>query len=114
MSRFANRESGEVLILAKSRLQVLLEKNDDGESLWTVIAELKGRDLEGLDYEPLFSYMHPEKKCWYVTSGSFVSTEDGTGIVHIAPAFGADDYEIAKKYDLPMLQPVGTERLLYG
>ncbi len=100
-------DSGEVMILAKSRLQVLLEKNDEGESLWKVIAELKGSDLEGVDYEPLFTYMHPEKKCWYVTSGSFVSTEDGTGIVHIAPAFGADDYEIAKKYDLPMLQPVG-------
>ncbi|ACF44482.1 isoleucine--tRNA ligase [Pelodictyon phaeoclathratiforme] len=105
--KVSHRESGETLILAKSRLQVLLEKNDAGESLWTVVAELKGRDLEGLDYEPLFDYMHPEKKCWYVTSGSFVSTEDGTGIVHIAPAFGADDYEIAKKYDLPMLQPVG-------
>ncbi len=105
--KVANSESGEVLILAKSRLQVLVEKNEEGESLWRVIAELKGRDLEGIDYEPLFGYMHPEKKCWYVTAGSFVSTEDGTGIVHIAPAFGADDYEIAKKYDLPMLQPVG-------
>ena len=104
--RVSHTESGEVMILAKSRLQVLLEKNDEGESLWKVIAELKGHDLEGLDYEPLFRYLHPEKKCWYVTSGSFVSTEDGTGIVHIAPAFGADDYEIAKKYDLPMLQPV--------
>lgn len=101
-----NRESGEVLILAHSCLHVLLEKNEEGESLWQVIAELKGRDLEGLDYEPLFSYIQPEKKCWYVTAGSFVSTGDGTGIVHIAPAFGADDYEIAKKYDLPMLQPV--------
>jgi len=104
--KVTHSESGEVMILAKSRLHVLPEKNDEGESLWTVTAELKGRDLEGLDYEPLFGYMQPEKKCWYVTSGSFVSTEDGTGIVHIAPAFGADDYEIAKKYDLPMLQPV--------
>jgi len=99
-------ESGEVMILARSRTQVLLEKNEEGESLWKIIAELKGCDLEGLDYEPLFNYMRPEKKCWYVTSGTFVSTEDGTGIVHIAPAFGADDYEIAKTYDLPMLQPV--------
>ena len=104
--KVAHADSGEVMILAKSRLQVLVEKNDEGESLWKVVAELKGFDLEGLDYEPLFNYLHPEKKCWYVTSGSFVSTEDGTGIVHIAPAFGADDYEIAKKYDLPMLQPV--------
>ncbi|MBV5303027.1 MAG: isoleucine--tRNA ligase [Chlorobium sp.] len=104
--KVAHVESGEVLILAKLRLQVLLEKNEEGESLWEVIEELKGRDLEGLEYEPLFTYIHPEKKCWYVTAGSFVSTEDGSGIVHIAPAFGADDYEIAKKYDLPMLQPV--------
>jgi isoleucyl-tRNA synthetase len=104
--KVSHADSGEVMILAKSRLQVLLEKNDEGESLWKVTADLKGRELEGLDYEPLFSYLHPEKKCWYVTAGSFVSTEDGTGIVHIAPAFGADDYEIAKKYDLPMLQPV--------
>ncbi|MEI6846500.1 MAG: isoleucine--tRNA ligase [Chlorobiaceae bacterium] len=99
-------ESGEVMILAQSRLQVLVEKNDAGELLWQVIDVLKGGDLEWLDYEPLFDYLHPEKKCWYVTTGSFVSIEDGTGIVHIAPAFGADDYEIAKKYDLPMLQPV--------
>ncbi len=104
--KVAHVESGEVLILAKLRLQVLLEKNEEGESLWEVIVELKGRDLEGLHYEPLFTYIQPEKKCWYVTTGTFVSTEDGTGIVHIAPAFGADDYEIAKRYDLPMLQPV--------
>ncbi len=104
--KVCHAESGEVMILAMSRLQVLLEKNEEGESLWKVVAELKGRDLEGLEYEPLFTYIHPEKKCWYVTAGSFVSTEDGTGIVHIAPAFGVDDYEIAKKYDLPMLQPV--------
>ncbi|NTW62862.1 MAG: isoleucine--tRNA ligase [Chlorobiaceae bacterium] len=104
--RVRHIESGEVLILAKSRLNVLLEKNEAGDSLWQVVSEMKGCDLEGIEYEPLFNYLHPEKRCWYVTTGSFVSTGDGTGIVHIAPAFGADDYELAKKYDLPMLQPV--------
>jgi isoleucyl-tRNA synthetase len=98
-------ETGEEMILAKSRLQVLIEKIGE-ESAWQVTGELKGRDLEGRDYEPLFSYFTPEKRAWYVTAGDFVSTEDGTGIVHIAPAFGADDYELAKKHDLPMLQPV--------
>jgi isoleucyl-tRNA synthetase len=98
-------ETGEELILAKSRLQVLVEKIGE-ESAWQVTGELKGRDLEGRDYEPLFSYFTPEKRAWYVTAGDFVSTEDGTGIVHLAPAFGADDYEQAKRYDLPMLQPV--------
>lgn len=104
--RVQNTESGEVLILAASRLSVLTEKNSEGESLWQVIGQLHGSDLVGMEYEPLFNYLHPEKRCWYVTAGNFVSTEDGTGIVHIAPAFGADDYEIAKQYDLPMLQPV--------
>ena len=103
--RVRHAETGEVLILAKSRLQVLVEKIGE-ESAWQITGEMKGRDLEGRDYEPLFPYFSPEKRAWYVTAGDFVSTEDGTGIVHIAPAFGADDYELAKKYDLPMLQPV--------
>lgn len=98
--------TGEVLILAQSRLQVLTEKDENGESLWQVTGTVKGRELEGIGYEPLFTYQQPQKRCWYVTTGSFVSTEDGTGIVHIAPAFGADDYELARQYDLPMLQPV--------
>jgi isoleucyl-tRNA synthetase len=89
----------EYLILAKSRLSVV-----DGEP--EIVAEYKGRDLTGQDYEPLFNYVIPNKKAYYVIEGDFVSTEDGSGIVHIAPAFGADDYEISKKYNLPMLQPV--------
>ncbi len=51
-------------------------------------------------------YCDVDKKAFYVIEGDFVSTEDGSGIVHIAPAFGADDYEVSKKYGLPMLQPV--------
>jgi isoleucyl-tRNA synthetase len=103
--RVRNSETGETLILAESCLKVLVEKVGD-ESAWHVFGKLKGRELENLEYEPLFSYFRPEKRCWYVTAGDFVSTGDGTGIVHIAPAFGADDYELARKYDLPMLQPV--------
>lgn len=103
--RVRHAETGEVLILAESRLQVLVEKIGD-ESAWQVTGKMKGRDLENLEYEPLFDYFRPERRCWYVTTGEFVSTGDGTGIVHIAPAFGADDYELAKKKELPMLQPV--------
>ena len=89
----------EYLILAKSRLSVV-----NGE--YEIIEEFKGKDLAGQEYEQLFNYVVPNKKAFYVIEGDFVSTEDGSGIVHIAPAFGADDYEISKKYDLPMLQPV--------
>jgi len=101
-----NRVTGEVLVLAESRLGVLQEKDEEGRSLWQECARMKGRDLENIEYEPLFSYLQPQKRCWYVTNGSFVSTGDGTGIVHIAPAFGADDYELARQYDMPMFQPV--------
>jgi isoleucyl-tRNA synthetase len=92
------------LILAKDRLSVIT-----GE--YEILEEIKGKDLEGTEYEQLFTYLNVDaegtgKKAFYVTVGNFVSTEDGSGIVHIAPAFGQDDYELLKKYNLPMLQPV--------
>lgn len=93
------RLKDEYLILAKSRLSVV-----EGE--YEIVAEYKGNELAGQEYHQLFTYVQPNKKAFYVIEGTFVSTEDGSGIVHIAPAFGADDYEISKKYDLPMLQPV--------
>lgn len=87
------------IILAKARLSVL-----DGE--YEILQEYKGKEFERLEYEQLLNYVTPNKKAFFVVCGDFVSTEDGSGIVHIAPAFGQDDYEISKKYDLPMLQPV--------
>lgn len=96
---------GDVCILARSRLQVLGQKKE-GEEAPEILEEFRGSDLAGTEYEPLFTFMQPSRRCWFVTEGDFVSTEDGTGLVHIAPAFGADDYELSKKYDLPMLQPV--------
>ncbi|MBZ0199034.1 MAG: isoleucine--tRNA ligase [Ignavibacteriaceae bacterium] len=90
---------GKKIILAKERLAVI-----DGE--YKIIEELKGSQLEGVEYEQLMNYVTPDKKAFYVTNAGFVSTEDGSGIVHIAPAFGQDDYDLSKKYDLPMLQPV--------
>jgi len=69
--------------------------------------ELKGKDLLGKEYEPLYSFMPlGGKKAHYVVGADFVSTEDGTGIVHIAPAFGEDDMNIGKKYDLPVVMTV--------
>ncbi|MDF1611818.1 isoleucine--tRNA ligase [Stygiobacter electus] len=88
-----------VLYLAKARLSVIKED-------FEIIEELKGKALLGKEYVPLFNYIPVDKKAWYVISGDFVSTEDGSGVVHIAPAFGADDYEVSKKYDLPFIQPV--------
>lgn len=87
------------IILAKERLEVI--RNE-----YEIISEYKGKDLTGQEYEQLFNYVKYDKKACFVVEADFVSTEDGSGIVHIAPAFGADDYEISKKYDLPFAQPV--------
>ena len=68
-----------------------------------VLAEMKGAELEGLAYEQLMPYVQPDKPAFKVLLGDFVSTEDGTGIVHIAPTFGADDFRVATKYGIPPL-----------
>ncbi len=89
----------EYLIFAKARWEVLKGKGE-------IVESCKGAELRGTEYEPLFTYAKADKKAHYVITGDFVSTEDGTGIVHIAPAFGEDDYRVGKENDLPVLQPV--------
>ncbi len=92
---------GETLILAEERAAHLLKGQE-----YELINSYKGRDLKNIEYEPLFSYAKPDKKAWYIILADFVTMEDGTGIVHIAPAFGEDDYTIGRKYDLPVVQLV--------
>ncbi|MFQ5824027.1 MAG: isoleucine--tRNA ligase [bacterium] len=93
------RVAKEFLILAETRLSVL-----DGD--YQIVQAYRGKDLTGKDYEPLFTFCKTDKKIYYTVEGDFVSTEEGTGIVHMAPAFGEDDYQMGLKYDLPILQPV--------
>ncbi|MBS1492421.1 MAG: isoleucine--tRNA ligase [Bacteroidetes bacterium] len=95
---------GEDLILLRERLSTISDE-------YTIEKEFTGSSLEKTEYEPLFSFYELEKKAYYVTLGDFVSAEDGTGIVHIAPAFGEDDYAIGRKYDLPIIQAVGKDGL---
>lgn len=95
----------ETLILAQDRLAVL---KDDYE----IIATIEGKDLLGIQYEPLFDYFVHDVEpgsAWKVVKADFVSTEDGTGVVHMAPAFGAEDYEVGKQEGLPLLNPVTRE-----
>lgn len=73
---------------------------------YEVVETYKGTDLEHLEYEQLLPFIETNKKAFFVTCADYVTMEDGTGIVHIAPAFGADDYEVGLKYDLPMINPV--------
>ena len=77
-----------------------------GEGEYTVLETYKGADLEGKEYEPLFDFVSPKEKCWYVVCDDYVTLTDGTGIVHIAPAFGEDDAKVGRKYGLPLVQLV--------
>ena len=76
---------------------------------YEVVEEYKGSDLEYLEYEQLLPFLKVDKKAFFVTCDTYVTMEDGTGIVHIAPAFGQDDYEIGLRYELPLLNPVGED-----
>ena len=89
----------ERLILARDLLNVL-------RGPYQVLRTMSGRELAGKHYKPLFTFLPVEKDYCYVITGDFVSTTEGTGIVHIAPAFGAEDLEAGKEYDLPILQTV--------
>ncbi len=109
----AKMPDGDVYILAKARLEVLQQQLKKEEEP-VVLDSFTGKSLAGMEYEPLFSWADPDKRCWFVAEGDFVSTEEGTGIVHIAPAFGADDYELSKQHDLPMLQPVARNGCFTG
>lgn len=90
----------EVYYIAKALANKVL-----GEG-YEVIEEMKGRDLENIKYEQLMPFVETTENAFFVTLGDYVTTEDGTGIVHTAPAFGEDDYNLGRKYNLPVLQPV--------
>jgi len=100
--------NGNKFILAKSLLEKVL-----GEE-YTVLETYKGKDLEYVEYERLIDSFEVDKKAFFVTCGDYVTMEDGTGIVHIAPAFGEDDANIGTIYDLPYLNPVGKDGCYIG
>ena len=84
--------------------EALIEANIEGE--YELIEKYVGKDLEYKEYEPLFKFVSPKEKCWYITCDGYVTLTDGTGIVHIAPAFGEDDANVGRNYDLPFVQLV--------
>ena len=102
------------VILAKSLLNIYFpEKNSnirledyhegDKNIPFKVIDKFKGKKLVGASYEQLINWVTPEKGAFKVLPGDFVTTEEGTGIVHVAPTFGADDFKIAQQYGIPPL-----------
>ena len=92
---------GEALILAEERAVALFEGDE-----YRMLDAWTGEELVGMEYEPLYCYVEPEKPAWRVISAGYVTMDDGTGVVHIAPAFGEEDYEAGKEHDLPVVQLV--------
>lgn len=97
-------EKGNIFYVAKDLADKVL-----GEGSYKVLEEMKGSALEYVEYEQLMPFVKADKKAFFVTCMDYVSIDDGTGIVHSAPAFGEDDYQCGRKYDLPMLQPVNEK-----
>ncbi len=94
-------QNTDMFVVAKDRAADVF----DGKG-FDVVAELKGSDLVGLEYEPLFSYFKDTLRAFRIVAAEFVTTEDGTGIVHIAPAFGEDDYNLGKHEGIDLVQHV--------
>jgi len=88
----------ERLVLAEARIEAVF-----GDEKPEVLRRFRGDGLVGKRYERLFDYAPENEKAWHVIGGDFVSLDDGTGIVHIAPAFGEDDYRVGREHDLPVI-----------
>ena len=101
-------DSGEKYVLAESLL-----KNVLGEEGYTVLSKKKGIEYEYTEYEPLYPFGKEKfkfrEKAYYVTCDGYVTLSDGTGVVHIAPAFGEDDYKVGGRYGLPVVQLIDEE-----
>ena len=97
------KSKGYNFIVAKSLADKVLG------SEYEVIKTYKGKDLEYIEYEQLLPFIDVSKKAFFVVCDTYVTMEDGTGLVHIAPAFGQDDYEVGKRYGLPVLNPVSED-----
>ncbi|MBN2549353.1 MAG: isoleucine--tRNA ligase [Anaerolineales bacterium] len=94
----------ERLILARSLLEKVF-----GDAYVRVIDAFLGKKLKGRHYQPLFTFLIPDRPAHYVILQDYVTVEDGTGLVHIAPAFGAEDLQAALEYDLPVLMTVAED-----
>lgn len=101
----AEGEGTERLILAAALKEKVLKQPEN----YRVVKQYKGKELLGLQYNPLYTYLPVETKYAYVVAADYVSIDDGTGIVHIAPAFGVDDMNVGTQYGLPVLQTVAAD-----
>jgi isoleucyl-tRNA synthetase len=100
---FVKDKDGNTYVMAKDLISKFYKSEDEYEE---ITKEVKGKELEGVKYEPLFPYFKDTPNAFKFILGDFVTAEEGTGIVHTAPAFGEDDNIVCRKYKIPMVQPV--------
>ncbi len=98
------KQNDEVYYIAKDLADKVL-----GEGEYEILDHLKGQDMEYMEYEQLLPFIEPDKKAFFISCADYVTTSDGTGIVHTAPSFGEDDYQTGRRYDLPLINPVSDE-----
>ena len=104
--RLSENARTEYYIIAKDCIGEVIDHD------YEIVEEFKGEELIGWTYDPVFDYAMSEydkSDAWRVIPADYVTTDEGTGVVHTAPAFGADDYESAQKNDIPMFNPVDRE-----
>ncbi len=97
--------NGEHYVLARALTGILTDE-------YTVLRQFKGEEMLGMEYEQLLPFVKPSKRAFFVIHGDYVTLTDGTGIVHIAPAFGEDDNIVARQNDLPTINPVRADGTL--
>ncbi|MBQ9251341.1 MAG: isoleucine--tRNA ligase [Clostridia bacterium] len=95
---------GQTYIMAKALVERVFEDKEV-----QMLDEFPGESLRGMEYEPLYRFQEPDKKAWFVVCDNYVTMEDGTGIVHIAPAYGEDDNRVCRENGLPFVNLVDTQ-----
>ncbi|MBT4124283.1 MAG: isoleucine--tRNA ligase [Candidatus Pacebacteria bacterium] len=100
----SGEEKGNLYLLAETRVKEVF-----GEGKYAVVKKFTGKELKNLNYVPLFPYYKDTENAFRVVTADFVDTEEGTGIVHIAPGFGDDDFKIGQKENVELIQHVGMD-----
>lgn len=106
------QETGDILYFAESRAEEVLKEwggLDAGVAKVLVMGRMTGAELSGMRYEPLYTFVDPGVQAYRVVTGAHVTADDGTGIVHTAPAFGEEDLQMATQHGLPIIETVDEE-----
>ncbi len=100
-----DKETHEVFLLAQARLGAYYKTEEEYE----ILKAYKGAELKGLKYEPIFDFFKDNPNSFQLLVDEYVTTEDGTGIVHLAPAYGEDDYRVCRAVDIPLVDPLDED-----